>query len=195
MNIHAILACCVVMVLLSGCVEALPGAHSLQMTFDNLEKVKIEAARIEVRDDYRPPLRDPHVEHLFPTPPYVAVATLAKNQLLAVGSDNVLRVIIVDASVVREALPTDRDFLGVVMREPSERLKATVLLRFELASESAPDIVLGHADITVNRTKTLMEGLSLADRDRATFAMTEDLMRDVNKAFLTVVRNSFGQKI
>ncbi len=180
--------------LLSACAEMAPSIRSPHMSFENLQKVEVDVARIEVRNDYQPPMQNPNVEHLFSTPPYIAAESLAKRQIIAVGNDNVLRVIIADASVVREDLPVEEGFWGMMAHEPAEKLQARLLLRFELVNEMAPDIILGSAEVVSNRTKTLMEGTSLAARERATFSLTEDLMKDLNDAMLTVVRDTFGRK-
>ncbi|MBI3441197.1 MAG: hypothetical protein HY052_05265 [Proteobacteria bacterium] len=182
-------------VLLSACTETLPMVpHPPDMTFDHFKKIELDVATIEVQNNYKPPMRDPYIEHLFPTPPYVAAANLVKRQLIATGSENTLRVLIDDASVVAEELPIARGLENLLTKEPAERLKAKVLLHFELVSPWAPDIVLGHAEVTARRTKTLLEGTSVAERERAYFSLTEDLMDDLNDGLRTAVKNTFGKK-
>ncbi len=88
------------------------------MTFVNFKPVEINAAKIEVIDSYKPPLQDPNVDHTFLTPPYVAAVILLKKQLVATGSDNELRVIIDDASVIREELPVTKGFMGLFAGNP-----------------------------------------------------------------------------
>jgi hypothetical protein len=180
---------------LSACVEAAPGSRPPAMGFDNVSPVILDVMKIEVIDNYHPPLKDPNVEHTFPTTPAVAVRKLAERQLVAEGGHNILRVIIEDASVVREEILREKKFWEVFRREPSERLKAKVLLRFELVSERAPDIVVGRAEVLAKRHKDLLEGISLADRDRAYFRLTGDLMDDVSDGMKNIVRNTFGKKI
>lgn len=179
---------------LSGCVEGPPDTRPPGMTFANLKPVELDVASIEVKNNYTPPMQDPNVEHTFTTPPYVATESLVKKQLAAAGTENVLRVIIDDASVVREELPVTKGYMDVFLKEPSERLKAKVLLRFELYSPAAPDIILGRAEVLARREKMLMEEISLADRDRAYFSMTEDLMDDLNDGLRSTVANTFGKK-
>ena len=80
MRIRSVVLGMAVLVLLAGCAEALPNTHPPGMTFDNFQTVEINVARIEVQDNYKPPMRDPNVEHLFPIPPYAAAENLAKRQ-------------------------------------------------------------------------------------------------------------------
>lgn len=195
MKLRSVFLCLFVAAILSGCVATSQGVpRPPEMTFDNFHKVELDVARINVRNAYRPPMKDPHIEHLFPTPPYAAVEHLVKKQLVAAGDDRVLNVIIDDASVVREELTVQKGLWNVLTREPDVRLKAKVLLRFELVNPKAPDIVLGHAEVMARRTRTLLEGTSVADRDRAYFDLTEDLMDDLNDGLRTVVKNTFGKK-
>jgi hypothetical protein len=194
MKMRAVFLCLPAVILLSGCAESLSTSHLPEMTFANFTPVELNVEKIEVRDDYKPPLKDPNVEHTFQTPTYVAAENLLKKQLVAAGRDDVLRAVITDASVVREALPMTRGFWGVFTHEPAERLKAKVVVRFELANQQAPDIVIGRVELTARRTKTLMEGTSVADRDSAYFKLTEDMMNDLDNGLMTVVKNAFGKR-
>jgi hypothetical protein len=179
---------------LSGCEEGPPSSQPPDLTFANLQPIQINAAKVEVVDSYKPPMQDPNVEHTFKTPPYVAAEKLLQKQLAPAGTENTLRAIIVDASVVREELPVTKGIAGIFEQEPAERLKGKVMVRFELVSPSAPDIVLGHAEVLARRDKSLMEGISPADRDRAYFALTDDLMDDLNDGLRSIVVNTFGKK-
>lgn len=179
--------------LLAGCVTNPQVAARLpDMTFDNLKKVELNVRSVEVRDDYLSPMMPPHVEHLFSVPLYTVAENLLKSQLISMGSENVLRAIIVEASVVRTELAIDHGFQDFLMRKPAEQFDAKVLLRFELFNERAPDIVLGHAEVEAKRTKTLLEGSSAADRDTAYYELTEGVMNDLNNGLQTVVKSTFG---
>ena len=192
MKIKSFLSGLVFALLLAGCVEGPPSGNAPDLTFANFTPVNLNVASIEVRNDYKPPMREPNVEHLFKTPPYTSAENLVRKQIVAAGTEHILRVVIEEASVVREELPVTKGFWGKLTEEPSERLKAKVSLRFELVDVAAPDIILGHAEVLAKRNKMLMEGISLADRDRAYFSLTEDLMDDLNDGLMTVVKNTFG---
>lgn len=194
MKIKSVFAGIAMLFLLAGCAEGPPDTQPPEMTFANFQPVELNVARIEVRNDYQPPMRDPNVEHTFQTPPYVAAENLVKKQLVASGMQNILRVIVADAPVIREELPTIKGVMDSIEREPAELLKARVLLRFELVDERAPDIVIGRAQVIAKREKTLLEDTSLTDRDRAYFDLTEALMTDLNNGLTTSVKNAFGRK-
>lgn len=194
MKIRLFFLCLPVLLSLSACSGSPLAGGRPDLTFANLKPFDLPVARIEVRDDYRPPMQAPNVEHSFPTPPYVSAGNLLKKQLVAAGGSDVLRVTIKDASVVREELSVTGGFQGVFKREPAEQLKAQVVVGFELASAQAPDIVTGTAEVKAQRNKTLMEHTSPDARDNAYFMLTEDLMQDLNKGLAEVVQKSFGKK-
>jgi len=180
--------------LLTSCTEGPPVTTPPDLTFSNLQPIQVNAASVDVIDNYKPPLQDPNIEHTFRLPPYVAAERLLRHQLVAAGSENTLRAIIDDASVIRTELPQDKGFMSYFEQQPTERLQAKMLIRFELVDPKAPDIVIAHAEIVARREKTLTEGMSPAERDQAYFDLTEDTMDEVNDGLKSIVRGTFGKK-
>lgn len=164
------------------------------LTFAQMQEIPLAVAKIEIFDDYKPPMGGNNIEHEFATPPSVAAKNLIQSKLRAAGDRQVLRVFIDDASVRGEKLPVRTDFQGFFTREVSERFVARVALRFELVNEDAPDIVIGRANVSSDRTSSLVENASLADRDVVYTALTEALMRDLYEGFSTTVRGNFGMQ-
>ncbi len=178
---------------LSACTSAPPMTLSQpELTFAQMQEIPLAVAKIEIYDEYKAPLGGVNVEHEFATPPAVATRSLIGDKLKAAGDRRVLRVFIDDASVKAEKLAVRGDFAGLFTREPSERFIGRVALRFELVNEDAPDIVIGRANVSSDRTSTLYENASLADRDGVYMALTEALMRDLYEGFSTTVRGNFG---
>jgi hypothetical protein len=165
------------------------------MSFATVPPVMLGVGKIEVSDQYKPPMQAPSVDHLFKPTPVDAVKKLVNKALVAEGAaGRTLRVIIDDASVVDEPLPMTDGFWGNFTQEPSDRYKAKIALRFQLVDDAAPDIIIGHAEVMASRNRTLLKGTSLADRDRAGYALTAELMGDVNDGLQTIVKNTFGRK-
>jgi hypothetical protein len=179
---------------LAACAEGPPVSSPPDMTFANLRPFEINAAKVEVINNYRPPLQAPNVDHAFRTPPAVATEQLIKKQLLPVGHENVLRAIIDDASVVSEEIEQPDGFVNALMDREDARLKGKILVRFELVSPLAPDVVLGHAQVLAKREKTLVDGVSLAERQRVYHSLTEDLMDNLNDGMRAIVVSTFGVK-
>lgn len=177
-----------------GCTNGIPVFSLPELTFEQVQPVSLNVAKIEIFDDYKSPMAAPNIEYTFKTPPARATRLLVERQLKADGVEKILRVFITDASVVEENLPVTTGFKGMMLQEPSQRYNARVALRFELVDEQAPDIAIGHAQVTATRTKTVMENISLASRDRAHFELTEELMKDVSNGLETIVRDTFGRQ-
>lgn len=162
------------------------------LTFAQMQEITLAVSKIEIFDAYKSPMGGNNVEHEFSTPPSVAARNLIQSKLKAVGDRQILRVFIDDASVRGQKLPIQTDFSGFFTRETSERFVARIALRFELVNEDAPDIVIGRANVSSDRTSSLVENASLADRDVVYTALTEALMRDLYEGFATTVRGNFG---
>ncbi len=178
---------------MAGCTSAPPMTLAQpDLTFEQLAPVSLAVSKIEIYDQYKSPMTGRNIEHEFSTTPAAAARRLIEKKLAATGTRQILRVYIDDASVVRDNLPVAKDFWGEFSREPSEKMLARVALRFELVNEEAPDIVVGRASVVSDRTRSLLENTSLADRDRAYLNLTEELMSDLYAGFKTVVRDTFG---
>jgi len=180
--------------LLASCAETPLKKTMTDMSFDKVQPVALDVGKIEVSDQYKPPMQKPNVEHLFKPTPVDAVTKLLNKALVAEGAGKTLRVIIDDASVVDEPLPMTDGFWGNFTQEPSDRYKAKVSLRFQLVDDAAPDIILGHAEVIASRNRTLLKGTTLADRDKAAYDLTAELMSDVDDGLQTIVENTFGKK-
>lgn len=182
------------LLILGACTQGPLSSLMPDMTFHHLDPVTLAVGRIEISTTYQPPMVPPNVEHHFTPPTYVAARQLLEKSLKADGTrKTILRAIVTDASVVEENLPVTEGFWGLLVREPSTRLKARVAVRFELADAAAPDIVRANAEVTADRTKTLYESMSPAQRDQAYYELQEQLMRDVNQGLQTVVKTTFSR--
>lgn len=181
------------LLLVTACMQAPPATVVPDLTFENTQPVYLNVKSIEIVDEYRPPLKEPNIEHNYQLSPADAVKRLILRQFVANGQDKILRVIIEDAPVIKEDLPTTSGFWSNFTQEPAERFVAHLSLRFELVSQDSPDIILGHARVVADRSRSILKGASLADRDRAFFELTESLMKDMQESFSTIVKNTFSK--
>ncbi len=183
---------CAFVILLSGCVQAPPATVTPDLTFDNVPPVNLNVKTITVVDEYQPPLKDPNIEQNYSLSPAEAVKRLIGRQLVAAGTDKTLRVVIEDAAVIKQKLPTTEGFWGHFTQEPDERLAAHLALRFEVINDDAPDLVIAHARVEADRNRSILKDASPAERDGAFFGLTEELMKDMRESFDTNVRNTFA---
>ena len=147
-----------------------------ELTFTHLKPIKLDLAAIEVVVRYRPPLRVPNVDHLFPTPPVKALRRWAADRLQAVGRAGSARFVIEDASAVETALKKKTGVVATFTKQQAYRYDLTV----EAALEISDGRRQGRATARVTRSRTVPEDTSLNDRDRIWFELTETLMADFN---------------
>jgi len=149
-----------------------------ELTFAHLAPIKLDVATIEVVSRYQPPLKAPHVEHLFPTPPAKALKQWAKDRLRAVGRAGTARLVIVTASAVESKLPQKTGFTATFTKQQSQRYDLTLEARLEISSR----IGRGSASAQATRFTTVREDISLLERERIWFDQTEALVRAFDAA-------------
>jgi len=164
-----------------------------KITFDKYPVISVNAAKIEVVNNYEMPMEEPHVEHLFPVSLQTTMTNLIDSKILGMGqATNKLRVLIDEMSVIKEPLDIDKSLWGKFKKQPNEVLKSRIVMRFEMVDANDPDVILGHTTLVAKRNRTLMEGLSVAGREKEYYELTNSLVDDVTKGFQETVKRYFG---
>lgn len=176
MSSHLLFA--VALVILGACQNLPPPPIYPEFRFTQLPKIGLDVARIEVRQSYKSPLQAPNVEHQFPVTPAAAAARWAGDRLAAMGRAGTSVFTIEDASATSERLPLIGGVRGTFTREQSERYTAGLRVRLEV--ENAGGLARGTASAHATRSQTLPEDISLNERDRAFYLLTEQLINDLN---------------
>lgn len=181
-GIYAILAVLVI----AGACSPKPPPPRPDVTFDHLDPINLNVITMETRLAYRPPRAPPHVDHRFPIPPEDAMRRWANHRLRSVGVVETSRFTILQASVVEERLPTDTGLLDRVKIEPAVRYTATLEGKLEIFDASGRR--LKGASARVSRTRSLKEGLTAEERDRAWIDLTQAVMRDFDAAMTEAIK-------
>lgn len=166
--------------LLAACAQAPPPSPRFpDITFQQFGKFNLAVSRIEIVREYVPPLRAPNVDHLFPVPPMQMAEQWARDRLVAAGGPGELRYVIKRASVVESELPRTTGIRGAFTKDQSQRYEAVVEVELEVRNERGyrDGLVTARAE----RRQSVAEDVSVAERERAWFAMTEALGRDLNQ--------------
>ena len=162
----------------SGCAAELQKSGFPQISFAHLKPISLDVARVEVENNYVSPETRPFIEHEFPASLAALAMNWASDRLNAVGSSDVLRVMVRRASVVEVPLPRSGGLEGMFRRDQSERYDAVIELMAEIRDE------VGNSRVTietkVSRSQTVAENISLIERDKIWFDMTEAMMSDLN---------------
>lgn len=172
--------------LAAGCETGPPPGQPDALSFTNLPPLVFDLGRIEVVE--RPAAPDPaaDVGHRFATPPAAGVRLWAEQRLRASGTEGLLRVTIEEASARATPLATNAEFEDLFTEEQAERLD--LRLRVTVEAVDASGAVRGHASADTRRSRTLREGLTLAERERIYHELLLALFDDYNASQVQALR-------
>lgn len=142
--------------------------------------VRFDVAHIEIEDRYRPPLKAPNVEHLFPIPLAAAAQRWAEDRFQAVGRTGTARVLIEDASATLKSLPVDKGFTGLFKREQAEELNGELSVRIEIGGLASR--ATGFAEAKAVGRRTIPENVSLNERDRIYYEFAKELTEKLDQS-------------
>ncbi|MBM3511031.1 MAG: hypothetical protein FJX61_12995 [Alphaproteobacteria bacterium] len=176
---------------LGACQVPAPAPTLPELTYAHLGPIRLDVARIEIVDDYLPPLRRPNVEHEFPIPPADAARRWVNDRLQAAGRQRTARFFIRTAAVVETKLDRRGGLAGAFTTDQSERYNATLEVALEIRSESGQREA--YVEARSENTRTVSEKASINDRERVYFEMTEFLMKAVNAELEAQINQHFGR--
>lgn len=150
----------------------------------------INASNVIIDNRYDPLSNPKDVSTTFPTPPDLALKRYAETRIKPAGGEGVLRFIIEDASVLKETRPSPSEVARWFNMDDKDRYIAEiklVLLREGVAA-TVPGAI--QSNMRVERTLTIAESTSLAERDNLLQGFVSDLLRDIDKAVVEALRNT-----
>jgi len=179
-----------VALVLAACQTPPPVQRLPDLTYGHLDRLNLDAAAIEVVSEYRSPMKEPNVEHFFPTSPQTALERWAADRLDAAGRQGIARFVIKDARGTATPLAIDKGLTGAFKKEQSVRYEASIEALLEIVDERG--FRKGFASARVSRTRTLGEDATLNERDKTWFDLTEAVMRDFNAEMEKNIRQYLG---
>ena len=171
--------------IVAACETAPPRPEPPPLSYAGLPPLAFDLGRIRIVE----PAAAPHpsdVDHLFPTPPSVAIGQWVADRLRAVGAVGTLRVTIEEASARATPLVTNEDLEGLFTEEQAERLD--LRLRVTIEAIDASGAVNGSATADVERSRTLPEGITLDERERLYDEIVAALLHDYNASQEQAIR-------
>ncbi len=175
---------------LAGC-ETQPQRQSLpELTFTHLPAFKLDGARIEVTSEYAPPMIAPHIEHQVPAAPDTALRRWARDRLTAGGMTGIVRFTIIEASVVESELPVERGITGAFTKDQAKRYTASADAKLELFDDRG--FRRGISTSRVSLSRTVPEGITLNERDKALYTLVEDMMKSFDEQMNANIRQYMG---
>ena len=177
----------VMLLFLAACQVSPEGPRYPELHFTNAPPIRLDVAEIEYVEAYLPPQAEPNVDHYFPVSLSSSVRNWSDDRLVAAGSSGRARVTLVDASVIEVALEETTGLTGTFTTDQSERYEATVEVHVDIFDEKGNQV--GQARTSARRTQTAAEGITLNERDALWYALTQALMKDIDRELeLTIAR-------
>lgn len=173
---------------LAACETKPPVQRLPEISFADKRPINLNVAELEIVPEYQTPGRRPNVEHMMPVSPENATIRWVKDRLRPMGpaGSGSARVVIKDARVVEVPLKTDKGFAGLFKEEQAERYDGALDVAIEI--KDARGLTIADVVARATRTKTVPEGVSLNERDRILYEITESLIRDIDAQMDGLVR-------
>lgn len=185
----AIAALLAVAAVAAACETAPPSYESEPPSFAALPPLAFDLDRIEIIE--RPAAPHPaDADHLLPTPPAVAIGLWVRDRLRANGTTGVLRVTVEEASARLTPLATNTDLEGIFTEEQAERLDLRLQVTIEAIDHNGN--VNGSATAAAERSRTLLEGITLIERERIYDQTVQALLHDYNASQEQAIRQYLG---
>jgi len=176
--------------LMTACLPAPQPAKFPEISFRSAPPFRIDAAALEVVDEYVPPLAAPHVEQDSPVPPSTLLRRWAEQRLEATGVRGRVRATIRDARIVETRFATNQTVEDSFTNEQSARFEGRVAMTVELVG--ANGLPTASVEGEAKRTRTLPENATLREREELLFQISEDLVNDLDKVLDANIRQHFA---
>lgn len=172
----------IALVLLAGlgaCTTPAPTEKFPEMTFRHLPPIELLVSDLTVESTAVQSTEPPHIGHLFPTPPEVALRNWARDRLVARGGPGTTaRFTIVRAEALGRPISTDAGITGLFKKELSDRYEGfidAVLTIYDRNGQRR-----AHVEAKAEHATTVREDATLAERHKIMYELIEKMMRDFN---------------
>ena len=175
---------------LAGCGDEPPRQTFADLRFTNEPPLRLGVASLDINDEYRPNFDPPHYEQRMPIPLQHIADNWARDRLQPAGTSGRAVAVVTDASVVEINLPKQTGLSATFTNQLDTQYEARVGIRIELRDDRGGSMHMaeGHAE----RSITLVEGTTLAERDRMLYRMETELMADLDRQLEAQIRTNFS---
>jgi hypothetical protein len=165
------------LVVVAGCATP-PPERIPPLNFSGRGVIALDVASIQIVEEYQSPMARPHVDHLAPTPPRLAVRRWVADRLRAVGRRGSVEVIIKDASIVEVELPRTEGVKGLFTTDQSQRYDGRIEVK--IVAQAPDRLTAGYAQAAASHSNTVPEDISLAGREEVWNTQVREMMNDLD---------------
>jgi hypothetical protein len=120
--------------------------------------------------------------------PKDAAVRWAQDRLVASGDRLTFRYVVREASAVEAELPQTQGIKGLVTTDQSERYEVHIIIDMQVLDGRQ---VLGSANAEARRSVTVAEDVSLNERERIWYRLTDNTMNDLNDQLEQTIKAAF----
>lgn len=172
--------------LLSGCETAPPPRRFAQITFRYAPPIQLSVGAVEVQVPWQAPVGGGHAELEMPVDPVATAARWGTDRLAAAGGSGKATVSVLEMSVVETQLKTKTGITGAFTTDQSERYDMRLIMRVQ-ASDPARGAT-AETTVSAERSQTVLEGITLAEREDIWYGMIEKLMGEMDTRLTASIR-------
>ena len=179
--------------MVSSCQTPPPIQKFPELTWAHLKPYVFNLGKVKMVSRFTAPLQEPHVEHLLPFPVQTAAMNWGRDRIEAGGeTGGTVTFIVEEASAVEVSLRKQKEGVeGYFTDEQSERYDMKV--KEKIQARSGNGLSTGSVSAHAVRTQTVAEDITLDERERVWFAMTEALMKELNATLETNIPKHLGK--
>ena len=172
----------------AACAMDDPSNRFADISYAQLPDIGLDVGSIEIEQAYKATGSAPHVEHRFPVRPGDAAVRWAEDRLSARGDRLTFRYVVREASALETELPKTEGVTGMLTTDQSERYDTHIIVDMQILDGRQ---VQGTASAEARRSITVPEGITLNERERVWYKLTEDTMNDLNDQLEETVKSAF----
>jgi hypothetical protein len=157
------------------------------ITFQHLQPFRLDVARVQIVDGYQP---DPgnDIGGQFPEAPAAVARQWAQDRLLAVGRQGEAIYTITLAKAMQTPLKRSQGMAAMTRKDQSDRYDLWITVNLEVQSGGKSGAITAKAA----RSQTVIEDMTLNQREGVLFNLLDITMKDVNAQMEKLVPQYLG---
>lgn len=156
-----------------------------QITFSHLAPIRLDTRAVQVVETYRAPFAAPNIDHVAPVPPIKVLQNWITDRLATTGGPASLTVEITDASLIEKPLARKGNLESTFKAQPVSEITGRLAVRLAIQGD---DGSTANAEVITQRRQTLLDNLSLAERDQKLLDFVEGMGQDLNRQMEQEIR-------
>ncbi len=167
-------------------------------TWEHQDIIVFNLGALEIDTKATPKIDPPYVGYLFPLSPLDAARNWGNQRLAVNGDNNLLRYTILEATAIETALEVDQSLEKYFTDEQSERYDVRIVVELSIINEKKINQehgILARVRAHANQSRTVPQGIKLAEREQIWFEMVETAMNTLNSHLEKEIRSKLAKYV